>query len=548
MALEFEDQTPKSIYERSASDVKLAAPRSNPTNTNSFLYSIVKALSFRIFDYYQQLKLLKVELFPDTSTVDGELSRWANYKNITRNQVEGSQGLIIATGTGGTTIPLKETAKFDEITFETTSEATIGDVSYALVTLSRNGSTVTATTVSGHNLCSGLEFVITGANEAIFNGTFTLSTQTATTFSYEVTGADNQFEAATGSFTATFIIAFVPVRVADDSTETGAKSNLSVDTTVKFDNASGYDTDATVSFNGLSGGADLEAPEAFRSRVLNAYRNPVANFNVSAIEQKLLQDVANATRVYIKQIYPDIGQVTIYFVCDNTGVIPTGQEIVEAKASIDEITPVTTPSNSVFVLSPNPLYVDFVFNRVKPDTLEMRDALKSRLTELFYTTAFVERDLTSDEYRSKITNTVDSTGATLQSFSLSEPIGDITVTQDGEIPVLRNVNFNTSASNEYIPILFDGQDGRSNGTADGSSKEVTGNNISVDINVSGVFDSCSVTLEEFSNVDQQFKPTSIVFTSAGSFTGLFVADGDRFRLTIASAGATTAIVSEAILS
>lgn len=543
MALDFEEQTPKSIYERSASDIKLAAPKSNPTNVNSFLYGLVKTIAFRIFDFYQQQKKLKAEIFPDTSSVDGELARWASYKKIFRGQVTGSEGQVIASGILGSVVPKGELATLGEITFETTSEVTINTTAYALVSLSRNGTTVTATTASGHNLAAGLEMVIAGANEEIFNGTYNISTTTATTFTYQV-DSDDQFETATGSISATFEIGFVPVRVSDDSVESGAKTNLSVGTSVTFANPQGYDADGLVSYNGLSGGADLEDPESFRSRVLEAYRNPIANFNVSALQQVIINNVNNATRVYVKQTFPEIGQVTIYFVCDNTGVIPTGQDVVEAREAVLSIKDVTTPSESVFVLSPNPLYIDFTFTRIVPATTEMRKAITDRLKELFSTDANVEQDLASDAYRSKISTTVDATGARLQSFTLAQPIGDIRVTGQGEIPVLRNVTFDTSFDDVYIEQMFDGQDGRSNGTNDGASKEITGDNISVDIFVQGNFDGADVTLQEYSDVLQNFVNTSVVFTTGDSFTGLFVSEGERFRLVIANADANTSLVSE----
>ena len=235
--------------------------------------------------------------------------------------------------------------------------------------------------------------------------------------------------------------------------------------------------------------------------------------------------------------------MTIYFVCDNTGVIPTGEDVVDARKAVLTIKDATTPDESVFVLSPNPLYVDFLFNSINPNTIEMRTAITARLKELFSTDAFIEQDLGSDVYRSKISNTIDATGATLETFSLSEPFTDIRV-GTGEIPVLRNVIFDTNIDSTYIPVMFDGQSGHSDGTANGISKEITGNNITVDVVVKGVFDGALVVLQQYDAAQSSFVNKLYGFTQDDTFTGLFVQEGDRFRLQISQAGTNTAIVSE----
>lgn len=542
MALEFEDQTPKTINDRMNADVRLSAPRSNPTRKNSLIGAMIKGFAFRIYDFYRQLRRLKRESFPDTSTIDGELKRWGNYREITQNPETGATGLVIATGDIGESLPVMSLATIDNVTYETTVEATIGAQAYAIISMSRNGTTVTAQTSSGHNLASSLEAVVTGANSAIFNGTFEIVVTSATEFTYQVDGDDN-FEQASGIISATFNIAFANVRVWENSDVSGFASNQDAGTVIRLNSSADVNSELLVSYNGLSGGADLESTEAYRGRVIDAYQNPVANFNVFAINRQIRQNVANVTRVWVQPVTPDLGQVTIYFAVDNTGIIPNGQDVQNVENAVYEILPVNTPESEVFVYAPTPLYVDFSFATLEPSTVAMRTAIRERLQELFYTSAEIEQPLTSENYRAKISNTIDSTGASVISFSLTSPLGDV-VPGTGELPILRNVTFATGAGEIYIADMFDGNSGRSNGLIDGFSKTITADGFFVDITVTGNFDGASVTLQKYNDDTTSWDDLSVVWTETGDLPGLYVDNGEQYRLNITSAGGSTDIDAE----
>lgn len=542
MALEFENQTPQSVNGRMAADVKLSAPRSNPTKKNSFIFSLVKGFALRIYDFYQQLKRLKTESFPDTSTINGELKRWGNYRKINIKSKTGAEGVAIASGTIGDVLAKGSTATIDGVTYETQSEVTISEVSYALVSLSRNGTTVTAKTASNHNLASSLTANISGADQSVFNGSFEISAIDATTFTYQVE-SDDQFEQATGILKASFDIAFVDLAVSPTSEKTGLASNQDAGTSIKLDTQQTVDENLLVSYSGLAGGADDEGANDYRGRVIDAYQNPIALFNPAAISQQIRQEVANATRVWVKETFPEVGQVTIYFTTDNTGVIPTGQDVNQAIAAVRAIKPSNTADSDIFLYAPNPDYVDFHFASLSPNTTKMREAITDRLKELFYTSAEVEKPLTSEQYRAKIQNTIDATGAKVEQYSLREPIGDINPGTGG-IPVLRNITFSDSSGEIFMSDLFDGQSGRSDGTADGFSKEITGSNQTVDISVYGTFDGAQVTLQQYGTTQNKWFDTSALWDSPDKFQGLTIKAGERYRLAITSAGATTDISSE----
>lgn len=543
MAIEYESQTPKTINERMAADIKLSAPRSNPTNKNSFVGAFVKGVAYRIYDFYRVLLRLKKESFPDTSTIDGELKRWGSYKKITLNPETGATGEVIVTGDEGATLYTGAILTIDSIEYQTLNDATIATQNYAILAMSRNGTTVTAQTSINHNLASSLTATISGANTDIFNGEFEISVTSATEFSYQVDG-DSGSEQATGVITAAFLLAFADVEVSEDSESSGADSNQNGGTVLKLsEQTDGINSDVLVSHNGLSGGADEESTDDYRARVIDAYQNPVANFNPAAITYQIKQNVSNVTRVWIQTITPVVGEVTIYFACDNTGIIPTGTDVENVTAAVMDILPADVSESSIHIYAPTALYTDFYFATVAPDTVAMRTAIKERLQELFYTNSAIETPLTAEEYRAKITNTIDASGAAVTSFSLTAPLGDI-VPDTGELPILRNVIFSTGTGEIYISDLFDGNDGRSDGYGDGYGKSITGVGILVDISVTGIFDSATVTMQLYDADSDVWNDTSVQWTEDETFSGLYVNSDTIYRLNIESAGADTDINGE----
>jgi len=149
--------------------------------------------------------------------------------------------------------------------------------------------------------------------------------------------------------------------------------------------------------------------------------------------------VNGVTRVFVQEITPEIGQVTIYFTRDNDDdIIPTAPEITAVKDSILTVKPATSADIDVIVLAPTPIESDFVFSSVIPNTAAMKSAVEATLQEFFETTK-VGVDVQSIAYNSAIFQTVDSSGARIESFILSAPAGDISVSS-GELATLGAVN------------------------------------------------------------------------------------------------------------
>ena len=194
-------------------------------------------------------------------------------------------------------------------------------------------------------------------------------------------------------------------------------------------------------FGAIGGGTDQETDAGLRLRMLDRIQNPVAQFNVAAITEAA-KNIAGVTRVFVQEVTPALGQVTVYFMRDNdTNPIPTGSEVTKVQTEILAIKPANTADGDVFVLAPTGVSVDFTFTALSPNTSTMQTAIAANLRQFFDERTEVGTNIDQDAYRSAIFNTVDTvTGDVVSTFTLSAPAADITIVA-GEIGVLGNVVF-----------------------------------------------------------------------------------------------------------
>jgi uncharacterized phage protein gp47/JayE len=426
--------TRKELEQSTKTDVQQELPESNPFLRNSFLGAIVKAWALRIYDFYLQLLELLKQAFWDTAT-GSFLERWAAIFFITRNAATRSSGFIVATGTATSVIPVSS-ALSDSAGVEYSTQAAATITAQVLsVTLARTGSTVTATSASNHNLASGLSVTIAGANETDYNGAQTITVTGLDTFTYQITTTPST--PATGTITASFTTAHIEVQ----STDFGITTNQDNGTELTFNTPiAGVDNTATVDFGELAGGADQENDTDFRARFLSRVQNPIALFNVAAIDAQA-KLVAGVTRVFVREITPDVGQITVYFTKDNNvPIIPTAVDVTNVKTSLLLIKPANTADADVIVTAPTAKTINFTFSNLSPNTSDMQEAINANLAVFFTEDTDVGVDMEEDAYRSAIFNTVDSSGARVSSFDLSTPTGDISVAT-AEIPVLGSVTY-----------------------------------------------------------------------------------------------------------
>lgn len=203
-----------------------------------------------------------------------------------------------------------------------------------------------------------------------------------------------------------------------------------------------YATVTTTAAHGLFTGAKVSITGAAETE-----------YNVTDAEILLISDIVFAYVVLGSPSTPAggtpvatgviaLGHVQIYFTRDNDqDPIPSAPEVQEVLESVLEITPVNTPESFVLVDPPVANPIPFNFTDLDPPTQTMRDAVDASLAQFFEEQTNVGEGIDEDAYRSAIFNTVDTeTGDTVNSFTLSTPIGDIPG-EATKLPTLGVVSF-----------------------------------------------------------------------------------------------------------
>lgn len=425
------------IVQRAKTDVQRQVPASNPFLKNSWLGALIAAFSNRIYDYYLQLNEAFKQAIPDTATAE-ILERWAAIWGINRLAATVSTGNIVATGTA-TTVITTGTLFSDSSgnIYESTLGVTITTTILTVVSITRSGNTATLTTTNNHGLASNVAPDIAGANQTEYNGTgLEIQVTALNKFTYSVSGSPTT--PATGTITVTHVSIPVPVT----SQAFGASVNQVLDTELTLQSPIvNVDNILNVDFAEIGSGTDQEIDTDLRFRFIDRIQNPVAHFNVNDIITKV-KEVGGVTRVFVQEVTPGNGDVTIYFMRDNDDdPIPTAPEVTTVKNKVLEIKPANTPDSSVIVSAPTPITTAYTFTSLSPNTLTMQSAIEANLQQFYDEVPEVGVNVDEDLYRAAISNTVDTdTGDSLVSFTISTPSGDVVISS-GEIGVLGVVSF-----------------------------------------------------------------------------------------------------------
>lgn len=431
-------QTPthQQILNRIRADVAANLPDVDPTIFGSIIRALCDSLGGRIYDMVLLLKQLEKELFPQTSS--GEyLERWAGYEGLSRKAATPSEGFVNIVGPASTSIPVStQLSSANGNIYETQAASTLNLQTIGITTLTSYLTTATATIASGHNLSTGMTVIIAGASQSEYNGAYSITVTSNTTFTYTFAGS------GTSPATGTITVSYTGVSVSIQSLDTG--SNLNLESGAQLSLVipiGGVDISIYTQYDGVTGGTDTESDEALLSRAIQRRSNPVANFNVAAIESVVLS-VPGVTRVKVKRIYPAVGAVTILFLRDNDpNPIPNAAAVQAVKDVIYPIVPAHSSLDDVHIEAPTAIVQNFVFHEIVPDTPSMREAITQNLTSFFQDEIEFETTITSDKYRSAIIETIDPTnGDTLISFILDEPTIDIFVNSKS-IGILGTVSY-----------------------------------------------------------------------------------------------------------
>lgn len=284
----------KEVSDRINSDVKAQLPNSNPFLRASYFGSLIWGFALRIFDLYQQIRIMINQFFINTAR-GTYLERWGATYNITRNPATSATGLITIAGTDGTAIPVSTTLQsLTGISYITQALGTISTQLVSVDSMSRTGSIVTVNFTSQHNLASNTVIdSISGASPADFNGSNLLITVTSPLqFQYNLAGTVG---AASGSIIAQWTTASVRVTASTAGENTNADSGASLTLTSPI---SGVNNTAYVQYTELSDGSDVEDDTSYRERILFRIQQPFSFFNVNALINQA-KTVSGVTRVWV---------------------------------------------------------------------------------------------------------------------------------------------------------------------------------------------------------------------------------------------------------
>lgn len=178
--------------------------------------------------------------------------------------------------------------------------------------------------------------------------------------------------ATQGAVTLTASTASVPVQAVT----AGAAGNLAAGVTVSLlSPVAGIQSNATS--GSITGGADKESDEKLLARLLQRIQNPPHGGSAADYVQWALE-VPDVTRAWVYPRQQGAGTVTVLFVVDNAGVIPTASKVTEVQSHIDGRGPVTA---EVFVAAPIAQPLDMTI-KLSPNTAAVQAAVRAELEDL----------------------------------------------------------------------------------------------------------------------------------------------------------------------
>jgi uncharacterized phage protein gp47/JayE len=403
--------------------------------------TLSQAITFLVRD-------LEKQLFPQTATGDF-LDRWGEYEGLERKAESSASGVVSLPGTNGTVVPFDTEFKAGNgVLYRSTSVATIVDISQSVATLTRSGSTVTATTSADHQLATGIEMTMAGADQAEYNETAIVTVIARDTFTYQISGTPATPATGTISYTATL------ASVSVEAQSTGLTTNLESGASLALEEEiTGADDPALVQFDGITGGSSEETDDEYRFRILLSRSIIEGVFTPDQVKLAALS-IAGNTRAFVKTptasvcpgggTAPVPGQVGVFVLRDNDpSIIPSQSILDQTKQAViaDGAMPANTSEADVFLEAPDLVETDFIFTALSPDTPTMRTAVDDQIKAFFEDTVEFEQSVTEASYLGAIQGTQDlQTGEFLVSFSLSSPSGDIVIS-DGEIAAAGDVSF-----------------------------------------------------------------------------------------------------------
>lgn len=411
---------PEQLENQSLADLQRYLPNTaNPFLQESWMGAQSIANARRLFDLYKQMQILALEAIPITAVE--LLEQWSSFWGIYRNPATVANGNVVITGLATTVIPVATPlTSTNGLNYTTAAEVVIQNTVISC-TITSVGTLATVTLGSNVSMFDGLSVTIAGAVQTAYNGTFSITVTATNKFTYVM--ATTAVSPATGTITSAFVIAVAAVQ----SVGFGQTQNQSPNAKLSFASPiSGAATVAYVDQGAIGGGTDIESDSSLRSRLLDRVQNPIAHFNAAEIKA-VAKRVSGVTDVYVYEITPALGQVTVYFIRGNdSSPIPDGSEVTAVKNELLTILPANTAVADLIVSAPTAVPLNVTLTALSPNTSTMQKAITANIKAMLLDQGIVGVPITLNQLIATIQDTIDtSNGASVVSFTMTLPVGNV---------------------------------------------------------------------------------------------------------------------------
>tara|TARA_R110000868_G_scaffold389629_5_gene658958 strand:- start:214 stop:1584 length:1371 start_codon:yes stop_codon:yes gene_type:complete len=444
------------IVNRQKADIQNYLPNSNPFLKNGLLSSLIQSSGYRFFDMYQLLETVQKGLFLDNYADESVLNFWGNLVNVSLGKPTSAQGeVVFSSNQNGTLIPNGTLLSNDSITYTTLSDKNISKNNNTILQITQSAGLATIIFSGAHNLATGINIIITGSDQDTYNGSksVTVVSEIEANFNIDI----NTISPATGNIKSDYYVSNINVQCSSN----GVNTNRSSGASLSLQNPIvGINNNAFVSLGGLVGGTDTEEEKNYKSRIEDAWKNPVAGFNAQSIinQAKIIKGI---TRCFVLRatkgldngnyLKNNAGFVTVYCVKDKSeSIITTTTDNANIKTSIMQIAPMNDVSNNIQVLSLEPIDINFNFSNIIPNSTTMETSIKENIRQFFRSKNIIngvesnklnDGNIDINDINLTILKTVDTiTGQSLQSYTLTTPLTNISI-GDGQIAIEGDVIF-----------------------------------------------------------------------------------------------------------
>ena len=428
--------------------MRAEAPELDPTpERRSKIGAWVRSLAYSIFDWYSALKdYADHEPFPQSARGDFLFNGW--WRPLTKLDpipATPARGQVALTGVNGTVVPGGTELQANNVAYTVQNSVIVVTQAVPLASVSYDVSSnrVVVTSNGFHHLANGISVTVSGAADAAYNGTFTITVADDDDFTYQPASVPSVTPVSGATITGTWAVATVEASVAGLQTNVSAGGSLTVQGSI-----SGLDATAIATWGGINGGSDVETAEAYRQRILKALGTDFGAFTGDEIEI-VVMSVPGVTRVWVRKATLNAangvaeGQVMVAFARDNDATpIPSQQEVDDVKNEIaTKCMTANTAIDDLLVIRPTARYIDYHLASITPDTVSMRAAIRAALAQFHAEAVDFATDISALDYECVIKGVYDmERRQKLQKFSLSLPVGDIAIGAT-ELPLLGSVTF-----------------------------------------------------------------------------------------------------------